>query len=157
MIDLYKLIEKFSLKGVLDFERRTNGFIFLTISNQYANAEICLYGAQITSYKPVNKPDILWMSSKSNFEAGKAIRGGIPVCFPWFGPHKTDSHKPQHGFGRLMFWSVTKTAVSASGETLISLQLNFLGTDESLLALRIYCGDEHTGWKNTKCNTYHNK
>ena len=124
MNDLNELNEKFSLRGVVNFEKRTNDFIFLTVFNQYANAEICLYGAQITSFRPVNEPDILWMSSKSNFMSGKAIRGGIPVCFPWFGPHKTDSNKPQHGFGRLMTWEVTETAVMPNGETLMKFQLH---------------------------------
>ena len=63
------------------------------------------------------------MSPESNFEESKPIRGGIPVCFPWFGPHKTDSAKPQHGFARLMYWNVQETATLASGETLIRLQL----------------------------------
>ena len=54
---------------------------------------------------------------------GKAIRGGIPVCFPWFGPHKTDSEKPQHGFARLMYWEVLKTTTLPSGETMVGLQL----------------------------------
>jgi glucose-6-phosphate 1-epimerase len=66
---------------------------------------------------------VLWMSPESNFEEGKPIRGGIPVCFPWFGPHKTDSAKPQHGFGRLMYWNVQKTASLPNGETLVRLQL----------------------------------
>jgi glucose-6-phosphate 1-epimerase len=68
--------------------------------------------------------DLLWMSPESNFEEGKAIRGGIPVCFPWFGPHKTDSEKPQHGFARLMYWEVANTSTNASGESVVRLQLS---------------------------------
>jgi glucose-6-phosphate 1-epimerase len=63
------------------------------------------------------------MSPDSSFEVGKPIRGGIPVCFPWFGPHKTDSEKPQHGFARLMYWDVLSTLTNASGETVVKLQL----------------------------------
>ena len=124
MSDIIDLKEKYSLPGVLNFEKLSNDLIFLTVSNQYADARICLYGAQITSFIPKNKVDILWMSSKSDFEVGKAIRGGIPVCFPWFGPHKTDAEKPQHGFARLMNWKLTQTKAMSSGETLIRLQLD---------------------------------
>lgn len=63
------------------------------------------------------------MSPESNFEVGKPIRGGIPVCFPWFGPHKTDLQLPQHGFARLMYWDVLETATLPTGETMIGLQL----------------------------------
>lgn len=123
MNSLSELNKKFSLHGVVSFEKRTNDIIDLIVSNQYADARICLYGAQITSFRRKNKTEVLWLSSRSNFEIGKAIRGGIPVCFPWFGPHKTDDKKPQHGFGRLMFWDLTETAVMSDGETLIRIQL----------------------------------
>lgn len=123
MNNLSELNKKFSLPGVVNFEKQTNDIIDLTVSNQYADARVCLYGAQITSFRPKNQPDILWMSSESNFEVGKAIRGGIPVCFPWFGHHKTDDMNPQHGFGRLMLWDLTETAVMSNEETLIRLHL----------------------------------
>ena len=124
MTTLSELNKKFSLPGVVSFESLADDIVDLTVSNQYADARICLYGGQITSFKPKNEPDILWMSSMSNFEAGKAIRGGIPVCFPWFGPHKSDEKKPQHGFGRIMLWDLTETAVLPNGETLIRLELH---------------------------------
>jgi len=123
MNDLIELKEKFGLPGVLNFEMGSNDFIFLTVSNQYVEARICLYGAHITSFIPKNRTDLLWMSSKSDFKVGNPIRGGIPVCFPWFGPHKTEAEKPQHGFARLMKWSLTETKAMSNGETLIRLQL----------------------------------
>jgi glucose-6-phosphate 1-epimerase len=67
--------------------------------------------------------DILWMSPDSKFQVGSPIRGGIPVCFPWFGPHKTDSSMPQHGFARLMYWNVQEIAALPTGETKVGLQL----------------------------------
>ena len=123
MIDIQQLNERHSIPGILTFEKRDNNFVFLNISNQLADSSISLYGAQITSFRPKNELDILWMSPASNFLHGKAIRGGIPVCFPWFGPHKTDPGKPQHGFGRLMSWEVAETAHWPSGETFIRLEL----------------------------------
>lgn len=123
MIDIDELDDKFSIEGEVGFAELENELIFITVSNKYADADICLYGAHVTSFRPQNSMEILWMSPDSNFEVGKPIRGGIPVCFPWFGPHKTDPEKPQHGFARLMYWDVIETATLLSGETLIRLQL----------------------------------
>lgn len=123
MTDINELDEKFSIEGELGFAQLENDLIFATISNKYADADICLYGAHITSFKPHNTMEILWMSPMSNFQEGLPIRGGIPVCFPWFGLHKTDPEKPQHGFGRLMYWNVVETASLPNGETTIRLQL----------------------------------
>lgn len=123
MIDIDKLNDKFGLEGKVKFAKLKNDLIFLTLSNKYANADICLYGAHITSFRPHKSKDILYMSPESSFEIGKPIRGGIPLCFPWFGPHKTDSEKPQHGFARLLYWDVVETETIPGGETRIRLQL----------------------------------
>jgi len=123
MIDITKMEEKFGVKGEIGFSKPENNLLFLTVSNKFAEADICLYGANITSFRPHNSKDILWMSSESSFEVGKPIRGGIPICFPWFGPHKTDSSKPQHGFARLMYWNLVETANTSGGETLVRLKL----------------------------------
>jgi len=123
MIDLDELDEKFSIEGEVGFAELEEDLVFVTVSNKYADADICLYGAHVTSFRPQNSMDLLWMSPDSSFEVGKPIRGGIPVCFPWFGPHKTDSEKPQHGFGRLMYWDVAGTSTLPGGETQVRLQL----------------------------------
>jgi len=123
MINIDELDEKFSIEGEVGFAELENDLVFVTVSNKYADADICLYGAHVTSFRPQNSIDVLWMSPDSNFEIGTPIRGGIPVCFPWFGPHKTDPEKPMHGFGRLMYWEVSETATLPGGETKICLKL----------------------------------
>ncbi len=124
MLDIDTLNTKFGIKGEAVFTQQENNLIFLEISNRYADAVICLYGAHITSFRPHDSKEILWMSPDSHLEVGKPIRGGIPVCFPWFGPHKTDPEKPQHGFARLMYWDIAEITTKAGGETLIRLTLN---------------------------------
>lgn len=121
MIDIDQLDDKFSIEGELGFAELENDLVFITVSNKFADADICLYGAHITSFRPHNSIDILWMSEESNFEFGKPIRGGIPVCFPWFGQHKTNPEFPQHGFARLIYWDVVSTATNSLGETEIKL------------------------------------
>lgn len=124
MIDIDELDEKYSIEGEVGFAELENDLVFITVSNKHADADICLYGAHVTSFRPHNSMDLLWLSPESSFEEGKPIRGGIPVCFPWFGPHKTDAEKPQHGFARLMYWEVAGTSTNTSGESIIKLQLN---------------------------------
>jgi len=123
MVDIEKLNDTFGLEGKVKFAKMENDLVYLSIANKYADARISLYGAHIMSFRPRNSEDILWMSPESNFQLGQPIRGGIPVCFPWFGPHKTDLAKPQHGFGRLMYWDLVETASKPSVETLVRLQL----------------------------------
>ena len=124
MKSIDELDELFSIEGEVGFIEMDGELPFIAISNKYAQADICMYGAHVMSFTPHNTMDLLWMSPDSFLEEGKAIRGGIPVCFPWFGPHKTDPEKPQHGFGRLMNWDVVETKSEANGETLVRFQLH---------------------------------
>ncbi len=121
MQNIDELDEKFSIEGEVGFHESEEGLIFLTVSNKYADAEICLYGAHITGFRPSKTTDVLWMSPDSYFEVGKPIRGGIPVCFPWFGPGDGPD-KPQHGFVRLMVWDVAEVSALPGGETFVRLQ-----------------------------------
>ncbi|HKI88554.1 MAG TPA: D-hexose-6-phosphate mutarotase [Draconibacterium sp.] len=123
MIDIEELEDKFSIEGEVGFAELENDLIFITVVNKFAEADICLYGAHVTNFRPYNTMELLWMSPTSNFQEGNPIRGGIPVCFPWFGPHKSDPEKPQHGFARLMYWEVVETKSLPTGETLVRLQL----------------------------------
>ena len=68
-------------------------------------AIISLSGGHILSYQ-ADGEERLWMSPKSQFETGKSIRGGIPVCWPWFGAHPNDQSKPAHGFARTSMWTL---------------------------------------------------
>ena len=123
MIDIDQLDEQFGIEGEIGFNELADGIIYATVSNKYAEAEISLYGAHVMLFRPVDTFDVLWMSPESEYEPGKAIRGGIPVCFPWFSKHPVNPDLPSHGFARLMNWEVTETASLPEGETLIRLQL----------------------------------
>lgn len=63
------------------------------------------HGAQVWAWQPDGQPNpVIWLSSASDFEAGKPIRGGIPICFPWFGPGFKRDRTPPHGFVRTVAW-----------------------------------------------------
>jgi len=117
------LNQQFGHQKQIEFSTTKGDLPIVTLTNQYATATISLYGAQVLSYIPKGEADILWMSDKSLFQEGKAIRGGIPICFPWFGPNPEDSKKPQHGFARLLTWTVKTTNTSPQGYLSITLAL----------------------------------
>ncbi|HTB51736.1 MAG TPA: D-hexose-6-phosphate mutarotase [Ferruginibacter sp.] len=117
------LNEQFGHSKQIEFSTTKGNLPIVTLTGQHSTAMISLYGAQVLSYIPTGEEDILWMSDKSLFQEGKAIRGGIPICFPWFGPNPDDSKKPQHGFARLSTWSVKTTTVSPQNVVSITLQL----------------------------------
>ena len=79
-----------------------NGIESIVVENSFSSAVISLLGGHITSFVPAGKSDLLWMSNKSEFAPGKAIRGGVPVCWPWFGDKApglpNSSNKVHSGF-----------------------------------------------------------
>ena len=75
----------------------------LVIRTPQADAEIYLHGAQVTHFQPRGQKPVLFLSGKSSFEPGKPIRGGVPICFPWFGARQD---APAHGFARLREWEL---------------------------------------------------
>jgi glucose-6-phosphate 1-epimerase len=117
------LNEKHAISGHIKFTEGKGGLPLAIINNQFAESEISLNGAQVLSYQPRGQQEVLWLSEKSTFEVGKAIRGGIPICFPWFGPHVNDSKKPSHGFARLSTWEVKGTGILENGATELRLSL----------------------------------
>ncbi len=75
------------------------------------------HGAHVAAWQPEGSPQpVLWLSSASTYETGKAIRGGIPICFPWFGPGLSGDRKPAHGFVRAVAWR--RSEVTEQGDTL---------------------------------------
>lgn len=78
----------------------------LRVAGRGGSAEIYLQGAHLTSWQPAGQEPVIWMSAASAFSPGVPIRGGIPICFPWFGPNVRDATAPLHGFARLRDWTL---------------------------------------------------
>jgi glucose-6-phosphate 1-epimerase len=118
-----ELDKQFGLSDKLVF-REEGGLVMACISNQLASCKVSLYGAQVLSYIPRGQEDLLFMSSSSVLEEGKAIRGGVPLCFPWFGPNKENPDAPKHGFARLLNWELKAAEQLVTGATRLVLTLN---------------------------------
>jgi D-hexose-6-phosphate mutarotase len=109
---------------MIKYKTLGNGFNYIEVSNTHAQAKIALQGAHVFEYKSKDKPALLWLSPKAYFEESKAIRGGIPICFPWFGKHKEDASLPQHGFARTALWKLVLEEELADDSTHIQLKLS---------------------------------
>lgn len=96
----------------------------LTIDNGYARAQISLFGAHVLSYQRHDEPVSIWLSDKAVLDGSKPIRGGIPLCWPWFGPApaRVGSGKPSHGFARTSLWTLDGVSDHGDG-TLVHLSL----------------------------------
>jgi D-hexose-6-phosphate mutarotase len=119
-----ELNKQFAIENNLKFVPGKGGWNYVHLENNGSTAFVSLYGAHVLHYTPAGGSDLLWNSGKSLFEAGKPIRGGVPICFPWFGPHATDPSKPMHGFARLSRWEVKQTTINQVGETELVLTLS---------------------------------
>jgi D-hexose-6-phosphate mutarotase len=96
-------------------EKGQGGLQRLVIHTAQADAEIYLHGAHVTQFQPKGQKPVLFMSAKSMFEPGKPLRGGVPICFPWFGARQNGQPGSPHGFARLMEWELISAEQSSEG------------------------------------------
>ncbi len=123
-----QLNEKFSLQNgdnYLRFKTGKGGMIVIEIQNNQASAIISLQGAQLLSWIPKGEEDVIWLSEDASFAPGKSIRGGVPICWPWFGAHGSTTKEanpdyPAHGFARTTNWEVICTEDLDSDRTRIT-------------------------------------
>lgn len=101
---------RFEIPGIAQFVEGNGGLPKVRITSPEAAGEMYLHGAHVTSWKPEGKEEVLFLSSRSKFENGKAIRGGVPICFPWFGGKADDPKAPAHGFVRAKAWRLESIA-----------------------------------------------
>jgi len=132
--------DSFTLSNELTVVAGEGGLPIIKVANKHAEALISIYGAQVLSFK--QKPgnageshELLFLSEKAFFEEGKAIKGGIPICWPWFGqaPEATmdkssvknpkEKNRPAHGFARNVLWELVETASNNADGTQVVLAL----------------------------------
>ena len=98
--------ERFAIPRIAKVVAGNGGLPKVQITSPAASAEIYLHGAQLTSWRPAGAEEVIFLSGQSRWEEGKAIRGGIPVCFPWFRAKAEDAKAPAHGFARTRSWQL---------------------------------------------------
>ena len=101
-----------------------SGLIVAEINNALGSASICLQGAHLMSWQPKSQSvPVVWLSRDTRPAVGKSIRGGAPVCWPWFGAHATETGFPGHGFARTVPWQVIESGTEPNGATRLTLRL----------------------------------
>ena len=130
-----QLASQFSLPG-LRFEIGAGGLIKAIVETSVSQGEIYAQGAHVTHFQPLGQAAVLWMSQHSLYESLKPIRGGVPICFPWFGPHRTDTSAAAHGTARITCWDFVEAEATADGGVVI-------GRGARVAAADVTAGAEH--------------
>src|SRR5262245_65554156 len=120
---LDSLNERFAIAGVLKFEAGSGGLVRAAVAGRSAEGHVYLHGAHVTHYRPAGQRPLLFLSERSQFAGGKAIRGGVPVIFPWFGARAGHPEAPDHGFARTREWAVESVEPASDGTVAVTLAL----------------------------------
>lgn len=107
------------ITGEVQFKQGPGDLTLVEVTNARANAVVAVQGAQLLSYARRDEPAVVWVSPQAKYSAGKSVRGGVPVCWPWFGPHASEPTFPVHGFARTLPWELVMTASTGEATQLM--------------------------------------
>lgn len=138
--------QRFGLNGAVRFDEGPGGLTRATIATDTATAEIYLQGAHVARWQPRSaEHPVLFLSPNSQFATGKAIRGGVPLIFPWFAERKGGLPGGMHGFARTLPWEVVAAeqrpeGVALSFKLLPNQTTRDLGFDHFVLVYEVVVG-----------------
>ena len=112
-----ELDRRFGIAGRVQVLADAAGLPKVRLTAPQSIGEMHLHGAQVTSWRPAGAEEAIFLSRQARWEEGKAIRGGIPICFPWFRAKADDDHAPAHGFVRTKIWTLESIEQTADGIT----------------------------------------
>ena len=116
-------LRRLEIPDIAVFETGAGNLPRLVIRSKLAEAHIYLHGAHVSHFQPAGQAPVLFMSQQSQFAADKAIRGGVPVIFPWFGGRSGHPESPSHGFARTADWQVESVSEDSDGVITAVFQL----------------------------------
>jgi len=123
-----ELDHRFRIPGIAQLVAGNGNWPKVQVTAPAASGEIYLHGAHVTSWKPAGADEVLYLSPHTIWQEGKAIRGGVPICYPWFGDKAGDPHAPAHGFVRARTWQLD--AVDRMGDA-VSVTLSTQSDDST--------------------------
>ena len=121
-MDIAALTRRHGIEGQVSFALE-NGVIRMDLNNRYGSASVSLQGAQVLHWTPAGERPVIWRSPVARLTPGKAFRGGVPVCWPWFGAHEREAGFPAHGFARTARWELEHVAQTSDGGARVVLSL----------------------------------
>ncbi|MET9604235.1 D-hexose-6-phosphate mutarotase [Streptomyces sp. NPDC006512] len=104
--------------------RRIGELRLVVVDHPRVRAAVTLQGAQVVGWQPTGAEPGLWLSENTAWTVGKAVRGGVPICWPWFGP----AGSPSHGFARTTEWELDTYEESAQE---VRLTLKLVASEET--------------------------
>ncbi|WP_295803090.1 D-hexose-6-phosphate mutarotase [uncultured Microbulbifer sp.] len=113
------------------------GLDVLLVETGLCRAVIALQGAQVLEFSAVGRAPLLWLSPAAIFKPGTAVRGGVPLCLPWFGENRSDPSKPKHGLVRNQLWELARSDEKADGR--VQLVFTFQHRGDALFAADFTC------------------
>lgn len=131
--------------AALDYLTRTDsgalygkpGLDLLVVETGLCRAVIALQGAQVLEFTARGRAPLLWLSPSASFTPEAAVRGGVPLCLPWFGENRSDPSKPKHGLVRARLWTLEGSEEQADGE--VRLTFSFEHGGDALFADSFAC------------------
>lgn len=108
------------IAGVAAVVAGNGGLPMVRVTTSAATGEIYLHGAQVTAWNPTGGEEAIFLSERSHWEDGRAIRGGIPICFPWFRAKADDAQAPAHGFVRAKEWHLEAITADQEGGVMVA-------------------------------------
>lgn len=140
-----ELASRFRVAGVA-FADTEHGLVRVEVSQGGSSGELFLQGGQVTAWQPNGQRPVIFTSAHAVFAPGKAIRGGVPVILPWFGPHPTAEAAPQHGVARTAQWRLERVERSVADGIALSLEFDGAGADlwpqAAVARLRVVFGND---------------
>ena len=144
--------------NIQNTEIGSGGLPFVALRNEQAEAEIYRHGAHLARWKPRGASEVLWLSRESLWHSDKPIRGGVPICFPWFGPNAHDATAPPHGWARTSQWSLVEADDESATMELEQgdwqLQFRVVAGSELEMAMEIRNRSAHTRQCEIALHTY---
>lgn len=117
--DIDALNRRCAIAGIAELVPGNGGLPKVRITSPAATAEIYLHGAQVTAWKPAGADEVIFVSDQSHWQDGMAIRGGVPICFPWFRAKTDDPHAPTHGVVRTKQWRLESITSEVDGTVVV--------------------------------------
>jgi glucose-6-phosphate 1-epimerase len=126
-------LRRYEIPGRVVISNGRGGLPRINVTSKASTAEIYLNGAHVTAFQKNGEPPLIFMSAKSYFAPGRPIRGGVPICFPWFGGREGG---PAHGFARITEWQLVNTFVSPDGVVMLQFALPGISGQSAWNSLR---------------------
>jgi glucose-6-phosphate 1-epimerase len=115
-----ELDRRFAIAGLAQVVPDEGGNAIIRITTPHCSGTMHVHGAQVTSWKPAGAEEVIFVSTRARYSEGQAIRGGIPICFPWFRGKADDPAAPAHGFVRTKNWRL-ETIKSENNNVVVTM------------------------------------